>query len=418
MDYKRPRFLIIAISIIIVISVGIGLMANPKVKGAGARNTYLQPFTAEWSYDQILGADFPFLDYASNDIVIFHGYFGLFVYDLDKQQIIRSLNLVPIDCQFTQGDNYCEVSVSADGNTVQLHPYSSENMYVYSILDNTLIEVPTMSMEDRFDGFIPIMDVVDVDKLENCSFEAVKFSNGEFGYLEASEWTIGSLTYVRDNMVFRLFDETAPNPTVIENEQNEFLYNADVDGNGQQESIFIDKSQIDNNMPLMLSIWNSSGDEIWSKGFSTSHVGWGSLFLCELDGKQYLLDYNPYMGQGYAEYKYTLFTLEGGNEKIYRSNSLEFDINGVKELNPPKMIAFADELNELLEKSVLLLSTEGGEYYFGPTSAEPFFERYSWLDLTPELYDNNDNLEMKLIKYNDYAIENNKLWEEKHFPNQ
>ncbi len=349
--------------------------------------------------------------------MIFHGYFGLFVYDLDKQQIIRSLNLVPIDCQFTQGDNYCEVSVSADGNTVQLHPYSSENMYVYSISNNTLTEMPTMSMEDRFDGLIPIMDVVDVDKLGNCSFEAVKFGNSEFGYLEASEWTIGSLTYVRDDMVFRLFDGTAPNPTVIENEQIGLIY-ADVDGNGQQESIYIDKSQINNNMPLVLSICNSSADEIWSKEFSTSHVGWGSLFLCELDGKQYLLDYDPYMGQGYAEYKYTLFTLEGGNEKVYRSNSLEFDINGVKELNLPKMIAFADEVNELLEKSVLLLSTEGGEYYFGPTSAEPFFERYSWLDLTPKLYDSNDDLKIKLIKYNEYAVENNKLWEEEYFPNQ
>ena len=417
MNYKRPRFLIIVISIIIVISVGIGLIANPKAKGTDANNTYLEPFTAEWSYDQNLGADFPFLDYASNDIVIFHGYFGLFVYDLDKQQIIRSLNLAPIDCQFTQGDNYCEVSVSADGNTVQLHPYSSENMYVYSISNNTLIEVPTMSIEDRFGGLIPIMDIVDVDKLGNCSFEAVKFSNGEFGYLEASEWTIGSLTYVRDDMVFRLFDEVAPNPTVKENEQNELIYSADVDGNGQQESIYIDKSQIDNNMPLVLSICNSSGNEIWNKGFSTSHVGWGSLFLCELDGKQYLLDYDPYMGQGYAEYKYVLFTLEGGNEKVYRSNSLEFDINGVKELNPPKMMAFANEVNELLEKSILLLSTEGDEYYFGPSTAEPFFERYSWLDLTPELYDSRDDLEMKLIKYSKYAVENNKLWEEEYFPN-
>lgn len=67
---------------------------------------------------------------------------------------------------------------------------------------------------------------------------------------------------------------------------------------------------------------------------------------------------------------------------------------------------------------LFLLSTEGGEYYYGPASAGPFFERYSWLDLTPELYDNNDDLEMKLIKYSEYAVENHKLWEEKYFLDQ
>ncbi len=54
----------------------------------------------------------------------------------------------------------------------------------------------------------------------------------------------------------------------------------------------------------------------------------------------------------------------------------------------------------LLRKSVFLLSTEGGEYCFGPTVAEPFFERYSWLDLAMELYDSNDDLETRLVKYN------------------
>lgn len=407
LNYKSPKVWIIVISIIIVISVGIGLIANPKAKGTDVHNNYFEPITAEWSYDQNLGTDFPFLDYASDEIVIFHGYFGLFVYNLNIHQTIRSLDLESIGCQWTQGDNYCDVSVSADGNTVQLHPYSSESMYVYSISDNTLIEMPYLLMEERFDGLISTTDVVDVDKMGNCSSEAVKFDNGEFGYLQAYDWDIGALTYVRDDMAFRLFNVTASNPVA------ELIYNADVDGNGQQESIFIDKSQIDNNMPLVLSICNSDGDKIWSKGFSDSHVGWGSLFLCELDGKQYLLDYDPYMGQGYAEYTYTLFTLDEGREKIYRSNYLEFDINGVAELNPPKMTAFADEVNELLERSILLISTVGGEYYYGPASAETFFERYSWLDLTPELYDSNDNLEMKLKKYNEYAVENNKLWEEK-----
>lgn len=203
----------------------------------------------------------------------------------------------------------------------------------------------------------------------------------------------------------------------VRGEQRELIYYGDVDGNGHEESIFIDKSQIDN-MLVKLSICNSSGKEIWSKQLSTSHAGWGSLFLCKLEGKYYLLSYNPYIGQGYATYMYNLFTLEGGDEKVYRSNTLEFDINGITKLNPSKMIAFADEVNDLLKKSVLLLSTEGGEYFFGPALADSFFERYSWLDLTPELYDNNDDLETRLVKYNEYAVSSRKLHEEDYSPNQ
>lgn len=211
-------------------------------------------------------------------------------------------------------------------------------------------------------------------------------------------------------------DDAASNPLPNESELREVIYYADVDENGHEETIFIDKSQMDSNMLVKLSICNNSGNEIWSKQFSLSHAGWGSLFLCEMDGKQYLLEYDPYMSQGYATYIYTLFTLEGDNEKVYRSNTLEYDINGITELNPPKMIAFADEVNELLKKSILLISTEGGEYYFGPAPADPFFERYSWLDMTPELYDGNDDLETKLAKYNQYAMQNYKQHLGKYYP--
>lgn len=203
----------------------------------------------------------------------------------------------------------------------------------------------------------------------------------------------------------------------VRGEHGELIYYGDVDGNGHEEAIFIDKSQIDN-MLVTLSICNSSGKEIWSKQLSTSHAGWGSLFLCKLDGKQYLLSYNPYMGQGHATYMYNLFTLDGGDEKVYSSNNLEFDINGITKLNPSKMIAFADEVNDLLRNSVLLLSTEGGVYYFGPALADPFFERYSWLDQTPELYDSNDDLETRLVKYNEYAVSSRKLHEEQYSSNQ
>lgn len=187
----------------------------------------------------------------------------------------------------------------------------------------------------------------------------------------------------------------------------ELLGNADVDRDGLKESIYLDQSQRDNGF-VTLRIYDSSGNDIWSEQASTSHAGWTSLFLSEQGGKYYLLRYLPGMWQGYCTYTYTLFTLEGGAEHVVRSNTIEFDVNGVNKLDAPDMIAFVEEVNALLGKSTLLLSSEGGDYSFGPSSADRFFERYSWLDETPELYADGDDLKTRLVKYSDYAVSNHK----------
>ena len=47
--------------------------------------------------------DLPELDYADEDKIIFHAYFGLFVYDLNSNEIVSSLNLKELGCQKVQG---------------------------------------------------------------------------------------------------------------------------------------------------------------------------------------------------------------------------------------------------------------------------------------------------------------------------
>jgi len=167
----------------------------------------LQPTAPELSLDQSLGVGMPELDYASDDIVIFHSYFGLFVYDLNTLQIIRSIDLKPLNCHYTQGSNACEVMVSEDGDTVYLHPRESKNMYIYTVSSHTLQEKPYQQMEKRFRG-VPIEDVIDSTKLGTYSYNAASFDNGEYGYLHASDWTIATLSYVRGDMVYALFEKT------------------------------------------------------------------------------------------------------------------------------------------------------------------------------------------------------------------
>lgn len=167
----------------------------------------LEPVSPKLSRTQITGVDMTEIDYASDDMVIFHDYFGLFVYDIPMQQISRSVDLKPIGCADTQGDNYCEVTVSPDGNTVLLHPVSSKNMYVYTVSEHILQETSFEARSDRFKSFAPIETVIDSSVIGNYSHLAVEFNSGEYGYLYASDGTLDTLSYVREGTVYRLFEK-------------------------------------------------------------------------------------------------------------------------------------------------------------------------------------------------------------------
>lgn len=181
----------------------------------------------------------------------------------------------------------------------------------------------------------------------------------------------------------------------------ELLASADVNRDGLEEGIYLDQTEIDSGY-VTLRVCNGDENEIWNEQAGTSHAGWNSLFLFEQGGEHYLLRYNPGMWQGSCTYTYILFTLEGADENVIGGDIIDFDINGTKELDAPKMVYFAETVNSLLDESILLVSSEGGKFTFGPSSAEPFFERYSWLDAMPELYERGDDLETRLYKYSEF----------------
>lgn len=113
-------------------------------------------------------------------------------------------------------------------------------------------------------------------------------------------------------------------------------------------------------------LWVKSGGEtLWPQIFSEAHVGWASIFALSLDGQDYLLRYDPYMGQGAAAYHYQIFSLDAeGQEMLLRENGVEFDINfgsPVHQSYDPKSIAdFLYDVHGYLDQSVLLVSTEDG----------------------------------------------------------
>lgn len=88
---------------------------------------------AEYNLTDIWGADTPKIYYEDDARMIFGGYFGLFVYSKKTEEIVQSLDLAAIGCNYTQGDHYCAINVSEDGKTVYLHIVREKTMYQYSV---------------------------------------------------------------------------------------------------------------------------------------------------------------------------------------------------------------------------------------------------------------------------------------------
>lgn len=141
-----------------------------------------------------LGADGAILDYADGDIVIFHGYFGLFVFSTQRGEMIGAIDLADIGCEKTQGDNACEVSVAKDGTSVYLHPMSEKDMYVYQVMEQTLWKEPySLNGLELFDSF--------------SDGNMVELANGYDGYLSSADGSIGELCYIQGDMLFLLFED-------------------------------------------------------------------------------------------------------------------------------------------------------------------------------------------------------------------
>lgn len=128
--------------LIFVVIIGVIVSVTSNFKEPTDLGEKITPTPAKWSMDTGLGSEFPTLDYTCKDYIIFHDYFGLFVYDLNTQKLTREVDLESIGCNFTQGSNYCKVVVSEDGTNVYLHPIEEKNMYDYNIKDNIIYSKP------------------------------------------------------------------------------------------------------------------------------------------------------------------------------------------------------------------------------------------------------------------------------------
>ncbi|MDE7271808.1 MAG: hypothetical protein K2N95_01935 [Lachnospiraceae bacterium] len=98
----------------------------------------------------------------------------------------------------------------------------------------------------------------------------------------------------------------------------------DLNHNGIAEEVRL--TDMDDGMGRRLEIWEDRELIDVENGYF-AHTGWTSVFLCTLDGEDYLLRYHPTMFQGVCAYYYTLSTFTDNKETVIQQNMVDFDIN-------------------------------------------------------------------------------------------
>lgn len=253
----------------------------------------------------IFGADGPILDYGDEERLIFHDYFGLFVYNIKEDRLEGAVDLAAIGCQYTQGDAYCEAAVSKDGRAVYLHLDNTEEMYVY---DTTEAKLFRQAYDSRyFDSqsgelFWELKstgDCVDPDYTVLRSSNCVALPGG-FLYLESGSGMVADLYYVvehaKERVRLALIFEELNAPSVA---QSPFGYGnytgymdecaawsgyeqfvrQDYDGDGITDRVW--RENLSDNTSCYYRVEFGNGDRLETRQMGS---GMPELQTCDLDG--------------------------------------------------------------------------------------------------------------------------------------
>ncbi len=183
---------------------------------------------------------------------------------------------------------------------------------------------------------------------------------------------------------------------------------ADFNKDGDNETVRI----VDfNGQHFELQVCGPDGNILWKTKATKEHVGWFSVFYCQMEGNDYLLEYTPYTADGNFVYEFSLFTIgEDGQEQIVETESVEFDTkfgtSEHKSFSPEDIAKFMGKINTYLANSIVLLNTNDK---LNTESNNEINDRLWWLDETDGFqYDPSDDLNKILKDYKEYCQNSNR----------
>lgn len=178
-------------------------MAKLFVLPSEANKGYAKPVDISKFTSLSLGATMPELDYVSKTRAIFHGYFGLFVYDIERKQIHRSIDLKAIDSNYVQGSIYTEVTVSQDGKTVYLDNIGDgydDYMYEYKVDTNELAWEKVKNITNKYVKR-DILDKISLAQAGTMSATYGQIDENTYAYLWNDKITVSDFKLIIFNEI-------------------------------------------------------------------------------------------------------------------------------------------------------------------------------------------------------------------------
>lgn len=144
---------------------------------------------------------------------------------------------------------------------------------------------------------------------------------------------------------------------------------ADVTHDGKADRIVVDLAGIVSDTEAIgdnVRIYSGeTGKIIWSRKVSTEHVGQSGVYLYNDGENYYIMIWEPHMDFGKAMYHYDIIKLsDTGEEQVVKNGSFSFTFSNILENDAENLKAFAKEVNQYLEKSIVLLDTNNFQTLF------------------------------------------------------
>lgn len=191
---RRSKIIIIAI--LLIVMSGCSVSNNKGIIKYNSDTTTLDEYIEK---SDNIGAVFPNMHCVGNKYIVLASYFGMYLIDIEKAQVVNYINLEKYGCNYFQGDIITEVVIDANENNIYF--YNSENgdfagnIYDFNIKNQTVEEIPA-------DEFADVQlqatncELTDLDKLINDVGEGVKEKLETYNSIEKSDiYRVGDVTF-------------------------------------------------------------------------------------------------------------------------------------------------------------------------------------------------------------------------------
>lgn len=257
------------------------------------------------------------------------------------------------------------------------------------------------NMFNEYEAYlVPTVNVVQFETADGQLISRFAF-NGDCSQLEPLDQDTERCAYLAVQQPEEILAVFAQYGAEARAQLTDTIFLADLNHDGMQEPIVINTSLWEQEGIALLAVYQDDGTVLYSADLSAPHAGWDNYFLCHRDGEDYLLQYTPYMGQGYATYSWQLLQFDkNGQPEVVEEDSVEFTINAEQyQFDVQAIYAYCLRLDALLQQSMLLVSTENGALQYSTAdkavtlSAEDYLD---WLNVLWSGMPNNGTLLEKL----------------------